>query len=482
MHAVSATEAVGPPVIAMIRKDLIDYLRDFGWRDVVVAAPSSGTPKKRRGAGAAHKPFAGGSKNPVDALAVGSLAEMAERLSGCQRCRLHEGRTQVVFGVGSPRAQVIFIGEAPGADEDRLGEPFVGRAGQLLTSMLVAIGLRREDVYIANVLKCRPPENRTPAPAEIARCAPILHEQLAVRRPEVLKFYPDVPSQVVQTHHAGAWDGEQLSPNAIRQMLDASMTQLTGLNDAREAWASLFAPGERIAIKVNTFRNSLIWTHVPLVTAVTDSLQEAGVPAEQIIIFDYDTSELEEGGFQVNRDGPGVRCYGTDKDYAKGWKVSEVDTELSNVLLGCNALINMPVLKSHMITGFTFAMKNHYGTVKRPESLHSGIGAAMAELNALPEIKDRTRLVIGDVLTACLKYKSSFPYWDADYKGDSILVSFDPLAHDVVGLQMLTQLITESGGKSDNMMMAMSCIKSGAKWKLGASDPKDMELVELKLG
>jgi len=85
--------------------------------------------------------------------------------------------------------------------------------------------------------------------------------------------------KVVQAHHAGAWEGETLVPGALRQMLDASFRELTGLNDAREAWAALFAPDERIAIKVNAFRNSVIWTHVPLVAAVSDALQEAGFPA-----------------------------------------------------------------------------------------------------------------------------------------------------------------------------------------------------------
>jgi len=170
----------------MARKDLIDYLRDFGWRDVLVTAPASGMPGELREATTGRNPAAGGSKNPVDALAVGSLAEMADRLSGCQRCRLHEGRTQVVFGVGDPKAKVIFIGEAPGADEDRLGAPFVGRAGQLLTSMLAAIGLRREDVYIGNVLKCRPPGNRDPQDDETAACLPFLWRQIELINPSVI--------------------------------------------------------------------------------------------------------------------------------------------------------------------------------------------------------------------------------------------------------------------------------------------------------
>ncbi len=115
-----------------------------------------------------------------------SLAEAAAEAAGCTRCDLAQGRTQVVFGVGSPDAELMFIGEAPGFHEDRQGEPFVGAAGQLLTRMLDEIGLRREDVYIGNILKCRPPGNRDPLPAEIEACTPWLVEQLTLIQPRVV--------------------------------------------------------------------------------------------------------------------------------------------------------------------------------------------------------------------------------------------------------------------------------------------------------
>jgi uracil-DNA glycosylase len=105
----------------------------------------------------------------------------------CSRCKLHTlGRTQVVFGVGDPNADLMFVGEAPGADEDIQGEPFVGRAGQLLTKIIEAIGLRREDVYIANVIKCRPPGNRNPEPDEVEQCEPFLFRQIDTVKPKVI--------------------------------------------------------------------------------------------------------------------------------------------------------------------------------------------------------------------------------------------------------------------------------------------------------
>jgi DNA polymerase len=105
---------------------------------------------------------------------------------GCRRCRLHRGRTQTVFGVGHPRPDLVFVGEGPGADEDRQGEPFVGRAGQLLTRMIAAMTLTREQVYICNVIKCRPPDNRTPEEDEMAACRPFLLRQLAILRPKII--------------------------------------------------------------------------------------------------------------------------------------------------------------------------------------------------------------------------------------------------------------------------------------------------------
>jgi DNA polymerase len=112
--------------------------------------------------------------------------QLRAAVAACQRCELHATRTQTVFGVGNPAARWMFIGEAPGAEEDRQGEPFVGRAGQLLTSMLRSLGLRREDVFIANVLKCRPPGNRDPRPAEAASCRGYLERQVALVNPTLV--------------------------------------------------------------------------------------------------------------------------------------------------------------------------------------------------------------------------------------------------------------------------------------------------------
>jgi len=130
-------------------------------------------------------PDAGGAAE--DAETAETLGSVREDLGDCTRCKLHRlGRRQIVYGVGNPRAELMFIGEAPGHDEDIQGIPFVGRAGQLLTKIIEAIDLTRDDVYIANVIKCRPPENRNPESDEVASCEPFLFRQVQVIKPRVI--------------------------------------------------------------------------------------------------------------------------------------------------------------------------------------------------------------------------------------------------------------------------------------------------------
>jgi uracil-DNA glycosylase len=165
-----------------------------------VVAPTSGEARKPVFAPARPAPLAVAPPKAsiVPPVAAPSLFEIVEHVEGdtlerirqdlgeCTRCRLHKGRTHIVFGVGSAKAQLVFVGEGPGHDEDVQGEPFVGRAGKLLTQMIEAMGLRREDVYICNVVKCRPPENRLPEKDEIATCSPFLIRQLAAIQPKVI--------------------------------------------------------------------------------------------------------------------------------------------------------------------------------------------------------------------------------------------------------------------------------------------------------
>jgi uracil-DNA glycosylase family 4 len=168
--------------------DLAEHLRFY--QELGVTGVSRDPKWRRRDDNSAARP----APDVVEAVPVAiarsageALAAIREDIGECTRCKLHaQGRTQIVFGVGNPAAEIMFVGEAPGADEDVQGIPFVGRAGQLLTKMIEAMGFRRDEVYIANVLKCRPPGNRNPEPDEIATCEPFLFRQLASIQPKVV--------------------------------------------------------------------------------------------------------------------------------------------------------------------------------------------------------------------------------------------------------------------------------------------------------
>ena len=166
------TDVEGRPRAAELA-EWVRYLKDIGVRELSVSAVAPASNE-------VEAPSAG----PADP--VNRLQQIRTRLGDCTRCKLHENRTNIVFGVGNARARLLFVGEGPGADEDIQGEPFVGRAGKKLDEMIVAIGLERKDVYIANVVKCRPPDNRAPEADEVATCSPFLFEQIAAIRPKVI--------------------------------------------------------------------------------------------------------------------------------------------------------------------------------------------------------------------------------------------------------------------------------------------------------
>jgi uracil-DNA glycosylase family 4 len=147
----------------------------------------------------------------VDKIKDDTLLKIREDIGDCTRCKLHKGRNQLVFGDGSATAKLVFVGEGPGADEDRQGVPFVGRAGKLLTQMIEAMGLQRKDVYICNVVKCRPPENRTPEPDEVQTCSPYLLRQIDVINPKVIVCLGAVAAKTLLettrgiSHYRGEW-------------------------------------------------------------------------------------------------------------------------------------------------------------------------------------------------------------------------------------------------------------------------------------
>jgi uracil-DNA glycosylase len=188
-------------------------LRDFGYTHLDLrsaAVPAAGPEASRRPEREPDAPEPAGA--PIDALRA--------QAHDCNQCRLAGTRTNVVFGVGNPNADLMFIGEAPGRDEDIQGEPFVGRAGQLLTDIIKAMKLTRDDVYIANVIKCRPPENRNPEQDELDACRPFIRQQVDLIKPKVIVTLGRFALQSLteKAHGISAVRGQWLEYNGVKVM------------------------------------------------------------------------------------------------------------------------------------------------------------------------------------------------------------------------------------------------------------------------
>ncbi|HVE81989.1 MAG TPA: uracil-DNA glycosylase [Myxococcales bacterium] len=226
----------------------VEWLRSTGQKFVLAdrSAPKVQAPAPPPAAPSVQPP-----PPPAAAPAPGPAAEMGSRrtleeiraeLGDCQRCKLCRGRTNIVFGVGNPRAELVFVGEGPGADEDAQGIPFVGKAGQLLTKMIEAMGFTRDEVYICNVVKCRPPGNRNPEPDEIEACEPFLKAQLDSIRPKAIVTLGKFAAQTLLrdstpiTRLRGLWrtyQGIPLMPTFHPAYL------LRSPNEKKLAWADL---------------------------------------------------------------------------------------------------------------------------------------------------------------------------------------------------------------------------------------------------
>jgi uracil-DNA glycosylase family 4 len=235
-----------------------------GWRTHLEARARSGTLGLGRGPSAPARAPSARRESPSTAAAVVSveaasvapasaasprrgadgLKVVREELGDCTRCKLSRTRTNIVFGVGDPNADLVFVGEAPGGDEDRIGEPFVGLAGQLLTKMIAAMGYSRDEVYICNVIKCRPPSNRNPEPDEVAACEPFLKGQLGAIKPRMIVTLGKFASQSIcrESTPITRLRGNFRSYEGIPVMPTYHPAYLLRTPEAkREAWADLQA-------------------------------------------------------------------------------------------------------------------------------------------------------------------------------------------------------------------------------------------------
>lgn len=287
-------------------------------------------------------------------------------------------------------------------------------------------------------------------------------------------------SKVVIATDPNATSGMVINPNVTKQLVDLCVMQFTGQKKPSDAWASVIpslSPKDLIAIKVNCI-NSALPSHREVVDAIVQGLISAGAKENNIIIWDRRNSELHRCGYKLNNTKTGVRCFGTDEagwGYYKLVKVADKDERLSKILTSADHIINVPVLKNHNIAGVTLSMKNHYGSVDKPGSLHGKIinllncDPYIAELNNLPDIRNKTRLIVVDALLGI--YKGG-PHGAPQFAYNSIILGNDPVAVDYQGWKIL-EAEAQKHGRS---IRYPKHIETAAKIGLGTNDPNGMKV------
>ncbi|MFC1713076.1 DUF362 domain-containing protein [Candidatus Poribacteria bacterium] len=274
----------------------------------------------------------------------------------------------------------------------------------------------------------------------------------------------------------------------VRRMLDAAVPQALGVASADAAWRMLFKPNDTVGIKVNCIA-SRIPSSPQLAYAIADSLTAAGVPAEQIIIWDREDRELALSGYTINMDGPGVRCYGTKPGVGYGKeliKARSVGSRLSKILSRqCTATVNVPVLKDHNIAGFTLGLKNYFGAIENPNKFHgNNCDPYVADLYMAPQIREKNKLVICDAINVLYEGgpTSYNPRYTWRYNG--LIIGTDPVAVDQIGLMLLEEKRATEG------LPMLASIGRPAKYVataadpdhlLGVADPEKIRVLEINI-
>jgi uncharacterized protein (DUF362 family) len=278
--------------------------------------------------------------------------------------------------------------------------------------------------------------------------------------------------------------GTTVDSRRMLSLLDRAMQALFDRNNPVETWNKLVRPGETVGLKVNALGGRGFCSN-PLVEAICERLQEAGIKANDIVVWDRDSDELEHAGFHVSTSGNRVQCFGTDRvDYEPELVThGSVGSRLSKILTQrCNVLINVPVLKDHDGAGVTIALKNMYGVIHNPNKYHpNGCNPYIADLNMLPEIRTKIRLTICDATTASYEggpgYKPEYTW-----KNNSLIVSQDPVALDYTGWQIIERKRAEKGLKTlegDGRAPHYIATAADAQHRLGTNDPRRITVVEV---
>ncbi len=279
--------------------------------------------------------------------------------------------------------------------------------------------------------------------------------------------------------------GTTVDSRRMLSLLDRAMQTLFDRDNPIETWKKLVRPGETVGLKVNTLGGRGLSTNLQLVEAICERLQEAGIKASDIVVWDRDSDEMEHVGFRVATGGNRVQCFGTDRvDYEPELVThGSVGSRLSKILTQrCNVLINVPLLKDHDSAGVTMALKNIYGVIHNPNKYHpNGCNPYIADLNMLPEIRSKMRLTICDATTACFEggpgYKPEY-----SWKNNALMVSQDPVALDYTGWQIIERKRAEKGLKTlegDKRPPNYIATAADAQHRLGTNDPRRIAVVEV---
>jgi len=288
------------------------------------------------------------------------------------------------------------------------------------------------------------------------------------------------PARVVRA----SCPGQASSPDTafLGRILDRALAALTG-QPAAQAWQALFSPRDVVGLKVNCLAGRGLSTHPALVMAVCARLQEAGIPAGQIIIWDRLNADLRRGGFTVATDPSRVRCFGNDLGgYTSAlYEMGSVCSRLARVVTeSCTALINLPVLKDHGIVGLSASMKNYFGAIDNPNKYHTHTGDPfVADVSRLPQLREKTRLVICDALTA--QYEGGPPYMPQwCWPLEQLFLATDPVALDSTAWRLIDDKrrlmgmpsLQEAGREPVYILRA-------ARAGLGVADPARIEVIEM---
>ena len=295
-------------------------------------------------------------------------------------------------------------------------------------------------------------------------------------RGDVMARWPAAPaSRVVLVRHNGVWAGDAPDPAIVREMLDAGLSTLADNGDVMAIWRVLFDPGDRVLLKVNCIAYG--GPTQPAVTyAVAERLQQAGLPAENLLIFDRTDHELSAAGYQLNEGGAGVQCHGAKGNGTEA-AFSQAKVRFYQEFDAYNAVINLPTPKQHGMAGVSIALKNHYGSINRPGALHgNSCDPGIAELNAHPIIRDKTRLVVGAALQV-----SPFD-WNRPEREHALLLSFDPVALDTVGRDILVRHRQDQGLSGSSMVEGARHLHTAQSLQVGATDAALIDLREVNLG